>query len=111
MRQYKQLEQTVPSAWYSQDINRIRQKENLNSHYLTMSTLSEHVGRLYLEGKNTFSSPWKLPERPPDSLFPLIFLPEYESFRDEVNKQLAYHAFWDWILFDFASSLIDLASL
>ena len=43
--------------------------------------------------------------------FPLIFLPEYESFRDEVNKQLAYHAFWDWILFDFASSLIDLASL
>lgn len=106
-RQYRQLEQSVPSAWYSQDINRIRQKQKLNSHYLTMATLSEHVGRFYLDGKNTFSNPWRLPMRPPEYLFPLIFLPEYESFRDEVNKLLSYRAFWDWTLFVYLPTFIS----
>lgn len=97
VRQYQQLEQSVPSAWYAHDIDRVRQKQKLNSHYLTIATLSEHVGRFYLNGHNSFSSPWEVPVRPPEYLMPLIFLPEYESFRNELNSLLVYHPFWDYL--------------
>ena len=97
VRQYQQLEQSVPSAWYAHDIDRVRQKQKLNSHYLTIATLSEHVGRFYLNGHNSFSSPWEVPIRPPEYLMPLIFLPEYESFRNELNSLLVYHPFWDYL--------------
>lgn len=90
VRQYKLLEQSVPLAWYAQDIDRIRQKQKINSHYLTMGNLSDHVGRVYLNGHNTFRDPWRLPVRPPEQLMPLIFLPEYESFRDELNSLLSF---------------------
>lgn len=44
LQQYEILEQSVPTAWYAQDIDRVRQKQKVNSHYLTNATLTEHVG-------------------------------------------------------------------
>lgn len=111
VRQYQQLEQSVPSAWYAQDIDRVRQKQKLNSHYLTIATLSEHVGRIYLNGRNTFRNPWVVPVRPPEYLMPLIFLPEYESFRDEMNSQLSYHIFWSILSIILVSFIFPPASL
>ena len=98
LRQYQQLEQSVPTAWYAQDIDRVRQKQKVNSHYLTNATLMEHVGRIYLNGSNTFTDPWRIPTRPPDDLLPLIFMPEYEEFRDEMNRLLSYHSFLNGFL-------------
>lgn len=61
LQQYEILEQSVPTAWYAQDIDRVRQKQKVNSHYLTNATLTEHVGRIYLDGVNSFSDPWRVP--------------------------------------------------
>ena len=74
LQQYEILEQSVPTAWYAQDIDRVRQKQKVNSHYLTNAT------------------------RPPEYLLPLIFTPEYEVFRDEMNKQLRYHTLLCYLL-------------
>ena len=98
IRQYKQLEQSVPLAWYAQDIDRIRQKQKANSHYLTMGNLSDHVGRVYLNGHNTFRDPWRVPIRPPEYLIPLVFLPEYKSFRDDLNSLLNYSKFGEKLI-------------
>ena len=98
LQQYEILEQSVPTAWYAQDIDRVRQKQKVNSHYLTIATLTEHVGRIYLDGANSFSAPWRVPARPPEYLLPLIFTPEYEVFRDEMNKQLRYHTLLCYLL-------------
>lgn len=96
--QYRQLEQSMPSAWYAQDIHRVLQKQKVNSHYLTTATLSDHAGRIYLNGSNTLRNPWRVPLRPPEHLQPLVFLPEYESFRDELNLMLAFHPLTDALL-------------
>ena len=71
----------------------MRQKQKTDSHYLTNATLTQHVGRIYLNGKNTFSSPWNVPKRPPEQLIPLIYIPDYESFRNDLNTQLRYSTF------------------
>ena len=73
----------------------MRQKQRVDSHYLTNSTLVQHVGRLYLDGCNSFRNPWSVPTKPPEALIPLIYIPEYEMFRDELNKKLAYHRIAD----------------
>ena len=73
----------------------MRQKQKTDSHYLTNATLIQHVGRIYLNGTNTFSSPWNVPKRPPEQLIPLIYIPDYESFRNDLNTQLRYSTFWN----------------
>lgn len=73
----------------------MRQKQRIDSHYLTNSTLIQHVGRLYLDGCNSFTNPWSVPTSPPEELIPLIYIPEYEIFRDELNAKLAYHVIGD----------------
>ena len=78
LQQYEILEQSVPTAWYAQDIDRVLQKQK--------------------DGANSFSDPWRVPARPPEYLLPLIFTPEYEVFRDEMNKQLRYHTLLCYLL-------------
>lgn len=68
----------------------MRQKQSSNSHYLTNATLRQHVGRIFLNGSNTFAIPWQIPDKPPEELVPLIYIPEYESFRDELNLKLRH---------------------
>lgn len=92
------MELSLPSAWYAQDIDRMRQKQKKDSHYLTNSNLKNHVGRLYLNGNNSLFNPWSVPNKPSEELIPLIYIPEYESFRDELNVKLSYYLVSDLIV-------------
>lgn len=76
----------------------MRQKQKTDSHYLTNSTVSQHVGRIYLNGRNSFSDPWQVPEKPPEQLVTLIYIPEYESFRDELNTKLRHNTCGDMLI-------------